>query len=181
MPFQMKIQPIDSHSPEEPTRLEPGKPVVKSRLKRLFELQFRKNSVAEKAGVADESHFHDVTKGSTEFEPSSLCLSKMVQNFIEESNEKPSSAVVKCGRNRCHCFNVNCNDSSEDEFDGFSGLGDSNFVSSGEGIEILKVEKFRVIRNVDCYCFFFSFLFFYICWSIFCNTFSFMARVWSPV
>ncbi|KAJ9188065.1 hypothetical protein P3X46_003460 [Hevea brasiliensis] len=139
MPFQMKIQPIDSYPSEELTRLEPVKPVVKSRLKRLFELQFLRNSAAEKVGVVDESHFHkDGANGSTEFEPSSLCLAKMVQNFIEESNDKQSSAAVRCGRNRCNCFNGNCNDSLEDEFDGFVDFGDSNFVSSGEGIEILK-------------------------------------------
>ncbi|KAJ9172025.1 hypothetical protein P3X46_015315 [Hevea brasiliensis] len=139
MPFQMKIQPIDSHTHEESTRLEPAKLVVKSRLKRLFELQFLRNSATEKVGIVDEPHFHkDGANGSTEFEPSSLCLAKMVQNFIEESNEKQLSTAVRCGRSRCNCFNGKCNDSSEDEFEAFGGFGDSNFVSSSEGIEILK-------------------------------------------
>ncbi|KAM2593142.1 hypothetical protein TB1_042336 [Malus domestica] len=62
-----------------------------------------------------------------EFESSSVCL-KMVQNFIEESNEK--QPPPKCGRNRCNCFHGNSNDSSDDELDIFGGgFGDS--ISSG--------------------------------------------------
>ncbi|KAK3193660.1 hypothetical protein Dsin_024970 [Dipteronia sinensis] len=136
MPFPMKIQPIDFQSVEEPTRFEPVKPVVKSRLKRLFERQFLRNSAAEKVGAIEEPlHHFNKDGGSTEFEPSSLCLAKMVQNFIEESNEKQSGAV-KCGRNRCNCFNGHSNDSSEDELDSY--FGDSNLSSSGEALEILK-------------------------------------------
>ncbi|XP_065861050.1 uncharacterized protein [Euphorbia lathyris] len=135
MPSKMKIQPIDSLTPEEATPLETVKPVVKSRLKRLFELQFLKNSTADKVGVFCEPHFNkDSSKGSVEFEPSSECLASMVQNFIEESNEKNSSAALRCGRS-CNCFNRNCNDSSEDELDDF---GDCNFLSFGESIENLK-------------------------------------------
>ena len=70
---------------------------------------------------------------------SSVCLAKMVQNFIEDSNEKQPS--VRCNRNRCNCFNGNCKDSFEDEFDSFGGFGDSNLSSSVEAIEILKVIK----------------------------------------
>ncbi|KAK1560651.1 hypothetical protein Q3G72_029219 [Acer saccharum] len=136
MPFPMKIQPIDFQSLEEPTRFEPVKPVVKSRLKRLFERQFLRNSAAEKVGAIEEPlHHFNKDGGSTEFEPSSLCLAKMVQNFIEESNEKQSGAV-KCGRNRCNCFNGHSNDSSEDELDSY--FGDSTLSSSGEALEILK-------------------------------------------
>ncbi|KDP21383.1 hypothetical protein JCGZ_21854 [Jatropha curcas] len=135
----MKIQPIDSHTLDAPTRLEAVKPVVKSRFKRLFELQFLRNSTAEKVGVVDEPHFNkEGCNVAAEFEPSSVCLANMVQNFIEENNEKQSSAAVRCSRNRCNCFNGNCNDGSEDELDTFGGLGDSNHVSSGEAIEILK-------------------------------------------
>ncbi|KAI9181398.1 hypothetical protein LWI28_014626 [Acer negundo] len=136
MPFPMKIQPIDFQSLEEPTRFEPVKPVVKSRLKRLFERQFLRNSAAEKVGAIEEPlHHFNKDGGSTEFEPSSLCLAKMVQNFMEESNEKQSGAV-KCGRNRCNCFNGHSNDSSEDELDSY--FGDSTLSSSGEALEILK-------------------------------------------
>ncbi|KAM2991826.1 hypothetical protein FF2_044125 [Malus domestica] len=54
--------------------------------------------------------------GSAEFEPSSMFLTKMVQNFIEESNEKQSLAVTRCSQNRCNCFNENCNNSSDLDF-----------------------------------------------------------------
>lgn len=142
----MKIQPIDfSQSLEESNQsFEPVKPpAVKSRLKRLFEWQFpnvlRSSTVAaaaaEKVGVVEEPRLNKY--GSGEFEPSSVCLAKMVQNFIEESNEKQPNAV-RCSRNRCNCFNGNCNDSSEDELDEFNGFGDPNFPSSGEASEILK-------------------------------------------
>ncbi|KAJ6412252.1 hypothetical protein OIU84_005334 [Salix udensis] len=131
----MKIQPFDFQTLNEPVahQLESVKPVGKSRLKRLFERQFLRNSAAEKVGAIEESHLKD---GSNEFEPSSVCLAKMVQNFIEDSNEK--QPPVRCNRNRCNCFNGNCNDSSEDEFDSFGGIGDSNLSSSVEAIEILK-------------------------------------------
>ncbi|KAH7517284.1 hypothetical protein FEM48_Zijuj09G0047200 [Ziziphus jujuba var. spinosa] len=134
MPFPMKIQPIDCHTlPHEPTCFEPVKPVVKSRLKRLFERQFTsvlRTSVAEKTGV-DEPHFSKGGfNGSDEFEPSSVCLAKMVQNFIEESTDK-SLATAKCSWNRGK-------DGSVDELDFFSGIGDSNFVNCSEACEILK-------------------------------------------
>ncbi|KAJ7977322.1 Protein of unknown function (DUF506) [Quillaja saponaria] len=140
MPFPMKIQPIDSYTSEEGIRFEPVKPMIKSRLKRLFERQFSsvlKNSAAEKIGV-EEPHFSkDSVIGSAEFEPSSVCLAKMVQNFIEGNNEK-QSAAIRCGRKRCNCFNRNCNDDSEDELDSFGSFGDSSYPSTGEACEILK-------------------------------------------
>ncbi|XP_062085090.1 uncharacterized protein LOC133791181 [Humulus lupulus] len=154
MPFTMKIQPIDYHTQaEEPTRLiEPAKPVVKtSRFKRLFERQFTSvlrlsapAPLVEKAGSGDEPHFikeaNNNGSGELQFEPSSVCLAKMVQNFIEGGggNEKQFSAP-KCGRSRCNCFNGSCNDGSEDDLDLFNGIGhDSNFFNSGEGCEALK-------------------------------------------
>ena len=143
MPFPMKIQPIDFNTLEDvaPPRLETVKPVVKSRFKRLFERQFPivlRNSAAEKVGVvaADEQPFSK--ECTAEFEPSSVCLAKMVQNFIEENNEKQQSGAVRCSRNRCKCFNRNCIDSFEDEMDGFD-FADSNLTSFGEATEILKV------------------------------------------
>ncbi|CAN0886767.1 hypothetical protein LINGRAHAP2_LOCUS15436 [Linum grandiflorum] len=132
MPLTMKIQPIDSHAPEERIRIESVKPpVVKSRLKRLFERQFLRSSVAaEKVSVVDEP------QSNGELEPSSLCLANMVQSFIEDNNEKQQHSV-KCGRN---CFNGNCDVSSDNEFDyfGSAGFGDSNRASSGETCEVLK-------------------------------------------
>ncbi|KAL8486490.1 hypothetical protein ACS0TY_023246 [Phlomoides rotata] len=119
MPFPMRIQPIDviRHDVAKPP------PVFKSRLKRLFDRPLNsvlRNSSAEKQATGGEKD--DVTApAATEFEPSSVCLDKMVQNFMEDNNEKQSStAAVKCGRNRCNCFNGNINDSSDDEFDFFS-------------------------------------------------------------
>lgn len=137
MHFQMKIQPIDYQSYEESVNCEAPatvttKPVLKSRLKRLFDRQFPsvlKNN-SEKSNGAGE-----VKDG--EFEPSSVCLAKMVQNFIEgTAPEKP-----KCGRNRCNCFNGNINDSSDDEFDlsAAAFFGDSNPSPwSGDSSETLK-------------------------------------------
>ncbi|XP_062149499.1 uncharacterized protein LOC133858078 [Alnus glutinosa] len=131
----MRIQPINSHTPED---CKPVKPVVKSRLKRLFERQFLnvlRNSAAEKVGVEEPHFFKDGCNGSSvEFEPSSACLAKMVQSFIEENNEKQSGAS-RCGRNRCNCFNRNCTDSSEDDFDSHN---DSNYSCCTEACEILK-------------------------------------------
>ena len=147
MPFPMKIQPIDFNTLEDvaPPRLETVKPVVKSRFKRLFERQFPsvlKNSAAEKVGAiaADELPFSK--ECTAEFEPSSVCLAKMVQNFIEENNEKQQSGAVRCSRNRCNFFNRNCTDSSEDEMDGFS-FGDS----LGEASETLKVLPLFFFQN----------------------------------
>ncbi|CAN0918313.1 hypothetical protein LINGRAHAP2_LOCUS30800, partial [Linum grandiflorum] len=42
---------------------------------------------------------------------------------------------VKCGRS---CFNRNCDDSSEDEFEYFGSGSESNHTFSGEACEILK-------------------------------------------
>ncbi|XP_059632435.1 uncharacterized protein LOC132275071 [Cornus florida] len=137
MPFPMKIQPIDSQTYRESIRNDSSKLVVKSRLRRLFDRQFPsvlRISSADKPSVGEAQFSKD---GGTEFEPSSVCLAKMVQNFIEESNEKQSAA--KCGRNRCNCFNGNGNDSSDDEFDFSSGFGDSfQTASSGDSFDTLK-------------------------------------------
>ncbi|KAF5736788.1 hypothetical protein HS088_TW14G00942 [Tripterygium wilfordii] len=125
----MKIQPIDSDYQQQ-FRPEPAKPVLKSRLKRLFDRQFRVSS-ADKPGVGDQTQYGKDGTATHEFEPSSVCLAKMVQNYIEESNEKQLR-----GRNRCNCFNGNGNDSSDDEFDAF---GESiNGGSSGDACELLK-------------------------------------------
>ncbi|TKY51947.1 Xaa-Pro aminopeptidase pepP [Spatholobus suberectus] len=134
----MKIQPIDvdSQKLKEATaaRNDAVKPVLKSRLKRLFvfDRQFpnvlRTSSSSEKpaAGEAPQSYSRDgAGAAAAEFEPSSVCLDKMVQSFMEDSNEK-QAAAAKCGRNRCNCFNGNSNDSSDEELDVF---GDS--ISSG--------------------------------------------------
>ncbi|CAL5193695.1 unnamed protein product [Lathyrus oleraceus] len=125
MPFTMKIQPIDSQVPAE--RI---KPVVKSRLKRLFERQFSgvlKNPPVEKIS-GDELHARKDGNGNgiVDFEPSSVCLAKMVQSFIEENQEKHS---VSCARN---CFNGNLDDCSDSDLHALGGS------STGEVYETLK-------------------------------------------
>lgn len=136
----MKIQPIDFDTAEEAARFELVKPVAKSKLKRLFERQFPnvlRNS-AEKVNFEELNVCKDSSDGISELEPSSLCLANMVQNFIEDNNEKQFSAS-RCGRSRCNCFNGNYTDSSEEEFDPHNGFGDSKFSSGGEAWELLKV------------------------------------------
>ncbi|KAG4911036.1 hypothetical protein JHK87_057152 [Glycine soja] len=129
----MKIQPIDVDSQKlAVVRNDPVKPVLKSRLKRLFvfDRQFsnvlKTSSFSSEKPAAGEAPQSNTKDGAAEFEPSSVCLDKMVQSFMEESNEKPAPATAKCGRNRCNCFNGNSNDSSDEELDIF---GDS--ISSG--------------------------------------------------
>ncbi|KAD4178126.1 hypothetical protein E3N88_26717 [Mikania micrantha] len=101
----MKIQPIDNQLYEESLNCESPatvKPVLKSRLKKLFDRQFTSVLKNNSEKVNGTIEFRD-----GEFEPSSVCLAKMVQNFMEDvAPEKP-----KCGRNRCNCFNGNINDS----------------------------------------------------------------------
>ncbi|XP_010274246.1 PREDICTED: uncharacterized protein LOC104609584 [Nelumbo nucifera] len=138
----LKIQPLDGHLLEESIRNDPVKPVVKSRLKRLFERQFPsvlRLSSTEKPVLGEQQYNKDATNNNNnDWEPSSVCLAKMVQNFIEENNEKHSS-TTKCGRNRCNCFNGNCKDSSDDEFDLCNCFGESmSAASCGDACEILK-------------------------------------------
>ncbi|KAK4256584.1 hypothetical protein QN277_006289 [Acacia crassicarpa] len=107
MPFHTKIQPIDASISAEGPGLDQVKPVVKSRLKRLFERQFLgilRNSAADKI-TGDEPHFgKDGFNASRDFKPNSMCLAKMVQNFIEDNQEK-HPASVWCVSNRCNYFN----------------------------------------------------------------------------
>ncbi|ONK74387.1 uncharacterized protein A4U43_C03F5700 [Asparagus officinalis] len=118
MPLQMKITPIDARLT---IKNDLSKPAAKSRLKRLFERQFPKLSGA---GDLKEREKDD----GGELEPSSLCLDKLVVNFIEDGNEKPT----KC----CGCFNGNIEDSSDDEF-----AGDASAIASvgpADALEVLK-------------------------------------------
>ncbi|CAL0316687.1 unnamed protein product [Lupinus luteus] len=143
----MKIQPIDidpqNLKDSAVVRNDAVKPVLKSRLKRLFvfDRQFQKATEKTVAGVEPPQSIRDVTPGdTTEFEPSSVCLAKMVQSFIEDRNEKQqSTAAVKCGRN---CFNGNNNDSSDDEFDFFGScfgesISSSSFVVASDALKSL--------------------------------------------
>jgi hypothetical protein len=143
MPFPMKIQPIDIDS-QARVRAEPAKPVLKSRLKRLFDRQLpnvlRISSVDKAPG--SEAPCGNNSKDD-QFEPSSVCLAKMVQSYMEESNDKPFR-----GRHRCNCFNGTGNDSSDDEFDVFgNGFGESmGTAPSGDACDFLKVNKITSIE-----------------------------------
>ncbi|KAK9075335.1 hypothetical protein SSX86_003658 [Deinandra increscens subsp. villosa] len=119
MPLKMKIQPIDCTTPE---CFESVKTVPKSRLRRLFDF----SSFLRGSAVADRSVAGELQCGKDtvdEFEPSSVCLDKMVQNFIEESNEN------------CNCST----DGSEEELDSFNCFGNSvNHSSSADAFDSLK-------------------------------------------
>ncbi|XP_050372091.1 uncharacterized protein LOC126790011 [Argentina anserina] len=140
MPFPMKIQPIDIDA--EALRIDTAaKPVVKSRFRRLFDRQFP--SVLKISSTEKPPSGGDFNKdaaggggGAAEFEPSSVCLAKMVQNFLEETNEKQQP--TKCGRNRCNCFHGNNNDSSDDELDFFGSDSISGGSFGGDASDILK-------------------------------------------
>lgn len=141
MPFPMRIQPIDS------IKSEVAKPpVFKTRLKRLFDRPFNgvlKISSAEKPAAGGDKDV-GAAAAVAEFEPSSVCLDKMVQNFIEDNNEKQSAAAAaKCARNRCNCFNGNSNGSSDDEFDFFSDSVSANS-SFSDPSDTLKVHNFPI-------------------------------------
>ncbi|XP_060181081.1 uncharacterized protein LOC132610744 [Lycium barbarum] len=130
MPFPMKIQPVDFNAIEEPGEYDSFKPVQKSRFKRLFEKQF---SGLLRSSAPEIGNRKDLCE---EFEPSSVCLAKMVQSFIEEGEDKHK---CKCNRNRCKCFNCNNGtDSSEEELDSVNCFGESNHNCCGDACEILK-------------------------------------------
>ncbi|CAN4097603.1 unnamed protein product [Withania somnifera] len=133
MPFPMKIQPIDSSTYRESIKNDAVKPLLKSRPKRFFDRPFtsvlRTSSAVEKPGAAGGGN----DGAAAESKPSSVCLDKLVQNFMEESNDKPSAA--RFGR-KCNCFNANNSDSSDDEFD-FSSESVTNS-SFGDSSDTLK-------------------------------------------
>ncbi|KAJ0262322.1 DNA-directed RNA polymerase subunit beta-beta protein [Hirschfeldia incana] len=127
MPFHTKIQPIDSDDVSEVEIPFPEnmKQMPKSRLKRLFERQFSVKNASEAAAPPLSRG------GSGDFEPSSVCLAKMVVNFMEDNNNGE-----KHGRgSRCSCFSGSGTESSDDESD---WSDDSKAASSREGRVTLK-------------------------------------------
>ncbi|CAJ1976412.1 unnamed protein product [Sphenostylis stenocarpa] len=140
----MKIQPILVDSQKLPVvRNDAVKPVLKSRLKRLFVFDRQFSNVLKTSSSSDKPVAGEVPQSNNrdaiEFEPSSVCLDKMVQSFIEESNEKPVPTTVRCGRNRCNCFNGNNNDSSDEELDVFGeSISSGSFGSFGDAGDALK-------------------------------------------
>ncbi|XP_019099874.1 PREDICTED: uncharacterized protein LOC104784264 [Camelina sativa] len=108
------------------------KQMPKSRLKRLFERQFTVKNVSEKFPGVDVDA--PLSRGNSgDFEPSSVCLAKMVLNFIEDNNNG-GGEKQRCGRSRCSCFSGSGTESSDDETEWSDGLK----CSSGEACEILK-------------------------------------------
>ncbi|URE26489.1 plant-specific domain TIGR01615 family protein [Musa troglodytarum] len=137
MPFPTKIQPIDVIAVG---RSDLAKPVLKSRLKRLFERQFpgvlRISSAERLAGGAD-------------LELSSICLDKMVRNFMEDNNGEQTS--YRSCRSRCNCFHGNCHDSSDDDLDllpSSFNSGDPPIASAAEVVKGLVVCPSLVERNI---------------------------------
>ncbi|XP_010521127.1 PREDICTED: uncharacterized protein LOC104800024 isoform X2 [Tarenaya hassleriana] len=140
MPLPVKVQPIASDISEELTLPEPMRQMPKSRIKRLFDRQFTgvlKNSAATEPPPPPPQPpppAQPLSRGnSSEFEPSSVCLAKMVQNFIEDNNNN-NSEKQRYGRNHCSCFSGSGTDSSDDEWEPVGG----GFNSSGEACETLK-------------------------------------------
>ncbi|XP_015086482.1 uncharacterized protein LOC107029560 [Solanum pennellii] len=131
----MKIQPVDFSIVEESSRYDSFKPVPKSRFKRLFERQFSGllRSLAPEKLVTGEDLIGNKKDASEELEPSSFCLAKMVQTFIEEGEDKH-----RCNRSRCNCFSCNGTESSEEENDSVNCFGESNQNCSSDACEILK-------------------------------------------
>lgn len=139
----MKIQPIDIDSEKlAVVRNDAVKPVLKSRLKRLFvfDRQFS-NASKTSTNFSEKPITGEVPlpgdKSDEPFEPSSVALAKMVQSFIEESNEK-QNPVSKLTRNRCNCFNGNSNDSSDEELDFFGeSIATGSFNDAGDALKSL--------------------------------------------
>ncbi|XP_042423959.1 uncharacterized protein LOC122011647 [Zingiber officinale] len=95
----MKVQPIDSMGE---VAFAPAKPIAKSRLKRLFERQFLRSALVEKAVGSGDGKDHS---------DDAVSLDAMVFGFFEEGNhEKPP-------RGRCNCFHSNSEGSDDDDAD----------------------------------------------------------------
>ncbi|XP_074316145.1 uncharacterized protein LOC141652526 [Silene latifolia] len=109
MLISTKIKPIDGGEETAASAVAVPKPVMKSRLKRLFRIPPPHAPPTTAVHPAAEM-----------FEPSSVCLAKMVTNFIEENNNNNEKHGV---RNRCNCFNGNGSDGSDGEADA-ADIGD---------------------------------------------------------
>lgn len=144
----MKIQPIDIDSEKlkqmtTVVRNDAVKPVLKSRLKKLFVFDRQFTSVLKTSSTFSEKPIAGDAplpgdRFTQEFEPSSVCLAKMVQSFIEESNDKHQTAT-KFTRNSCNCFNGNSNDISDDELDFFGeSITSGSFNDAGDALKVKK-------------------------------------------
>ncbi|ESQ45012.1 hypothetical protein EUTSA_v10010913mg [Eutrema salsugineum] len=107
MPYRTRIQPIIGDGVAKETPFPPAmSQMPKSRLKQLFERQFSLKNIS----VGNQSLSRD---NGDEFEPSSVCLRKLVQNYMED----PDSGEQRCGgRNSCNnCFSGSGTDSSSEK------------------------------------------------------------------
>lgn len=111
MPFPMRIQPIDAiqHDAVKP-------PVLKSRLKRFFDRPL--NGVMRISSVENPQVSGEEKEGSAglDFEPSTVCLDRMVQNFMEDNDRQSATTSAKCCRHRCYCFQGNSFDDDQGFF-----------------------------------------------------------------
>ncbi|KAL5068422.1 hypothetical protein RYX36_019309 [Vicia faba] len=150
----MKIQPIDIDSEKlnqmtAVVRNDAVKPVLKSRLKKffVFDRQFTNVSKTSSKPISGEVTL-SADRFSEHFEPSSVCLAKMVQSFIEESNDK-QTPVSKFARNSCNCFNGNSNDSSDEELDFFGeSITSGSINDAGDALKSLIPCASVVERNL---------------------------------
>ncbi|KAL9659299.1 hypothetical protein QQ045_024104 [Rhodiola kirilowii] len=108
---KVKVQPIQSDLPEEFYRVEPLRPPpTRSRFVRLIPNVLLRTSSSEKVCANKDCQLY--RDGSGEFEPSSICLAKMVQNFMEDGNSNNGDKMgmhpipFRCGRRRCNCFQI---------------------------------------------------------------------------
>lgn len=146
----LKIQPIDIDSEKATTELVRNEPVSKWRLKRFFafEKPFPKNNTTK-----------DGAGGVAELEPSSVCLAKMVQSFMEE---QPQPQLQPPSRNRCNCFNANSSD--EDDFD-FNGYTHQSVTDSTDSLKVKRLEpksKFNFIISILIIVFYLDFGFLFL-------------------
>ena len=147
MPFPLKIRPIDANGAAIASEVSKSAHASKFRLRKLFERQF-----STRCSSAEKSYGEVKEKDpASDFEPSSLCLAGMVQNFMESGpNERPPSRCA--GR---LCFNANSDDLSDDDFDFADFFPASNSSSSAvDPIDLLKVISIDKILlfKVSNYC-----------------------------
>ncbi|KAJ3669888.1 hypothetical protein LUZ60_010212 [Juncus effusus] len=107
MLFQAKIQPMD---PKSTFRIDPARHRP-SLLRRFFVPRaIAAPSPATSAAKAEADKDSDDSGGGVD--PSSVCLDRMVLNFMEETTE-----ISKPLKSRCNCFNGNYDESSDEEID----------------------------------------------------------------
>ncbi|EOA25336.1 hypothetical protein CARUB_v10018656mg [Capsella rubella] len=115
MPFLSKIRPINVNGvAKEEKQAAVMRQTPRSRLKRLFERQFSLKSFSRVDSPLRRGH-------SEEFEPSSVCLRKMVERYIEDPDSEKQSRCVTVCRNHCNCFSGSGTDSSDEDEESSSG------------------------------------------------------------